>query len=122
MVDQTSHLLIPPEWRERFIIKRFDEKDIEITLMERNAILQALRKGTRFIQVGKFTLMLNSIRSIDPYYPPDNIPPKPALRFENVFDKEKNIYIQTETKASREKVELWERLFSDKQLLGGENV
>jgi len=126
MVGQTSPLSIPLnvplEWRERFLIKRFDEKDVEITLNERNIILVALRKGTRFIQVGKLTLMLNSIKSIDPYYPPYNIPPKPELKFKNVFDEKKKLYVQVEVEESRKKVELWEKFFSHNQLPGGVNV
>lgn len=72
-----SPLSIPPEWRERFLIKRIKEEDIEITLEQRNTILECLNRGDQFIQIGKYTLMLNSIKSIDPYYEPDNIPPCP---------------------------------------------
>ena len=68
-------------WEERFIIKRIDEKDIEITIQERNGILASLSAGDRFVQIGKYTLMLNGIKSIDPKYGNDNIPPKPKPYF-----------------------------------------
>jgi len=106
MEDQKLPLSIPSEWEERFLIKRIDEKDIIISLEERNSILDNLRKGIRFVQIGKYTLMLNSIKSIDPFYEPDNIPPKPGVY---------------ETK---EKLELWEKLFgySVKQLEDGKRM
>lgn len=73
-----SALSIPNEWKEHFLIKRIEEEDIRVTLEERNAILQALTNGSRFVQIGKYTLMVNSIKSIDPVYEPDNIPPRPS--------------------------------------------
>lgn len=72
-----SALSTPPEWKERFLIKRIGEDNIEITLDERNQILRSFNNGDQYIQIGKYTLMLNSIKSIDPFYEPDNIPPCP---------------------------------------------
>lgn len=108
MADQTSALSIPPEWRERFFIKRIDEEDILITLEQRNAILKALNEGTRFIQVGKFTLMLNSIKSIDPVYPPDNIPPRPKPEEELVDIKDGTAVTRV---INQEKIDLWDSLY-----------
>lgn len=71
---------IPPKWQERFLIKRIGEADIDISLEERNAILRALKSGTRYIQIGKYTIMINSIKSIDPKYGDKNIPPRPKLQ------------------------------------------
>ena len=78
MVKDESALSIPPEWQEKFLIKRIGEEDIEITLIQRNFILKAFSNGDNFIQIGKYTLMVNSIKSIDPYYEPNNIPPRPT--------------------------------------------
>jgi hypothetical protein len=108
VADQTSALSIPPEWREGFLIKRIDEEDILITLEQRNAILKALNEGTRFIQVGKFTLMLNSIKSIDPVYPPDNIPPRPEPEEELVDIKDGTAVTRV---INQEKIDLWDSLY-----------
>lgn len=91
MINQKSDLLIQnkeeekelikwekrlhDKWDEKFFIKRIGEENIEITLSQRNEILKALNDGARFIQIGKYTLMMNSIKSIDPRYEPANIPP-----------------------------------------------
>jgi len=48
--------------------------------MARDEILKALNDGARFIQIGKYTLMLNSIKSIDPLWGEENIPPRPQIR------------------------------------------
>ena len=68
-------------FKEKYLIKRIDEQDTEISVEERNEILRALNDGQRFIQLGKYTLMLNSIKSIDPKYGSKNIPPKPEPHF-----------------------------------------
>lgn len=84
MEDQTlstqgtqSSLQLPKKWQPKFIIKRIGDEDIEISLQTRNAILQALAQNMRYVQVGQYTLMLNSIKSIDPYWGATNIPPRP---------------------------------------------
>lgn len=69
----------PKRWEERFVIKRFDEESIEITLEQRNFILKALSAGDAYVQVGKYTLMVKSIKSIDPLWGEDNIPPRPDM-------------------------------------------
>ena len=61
--------IIRKEKEETLLIKRFDEKNIQITIKQRNLILEALNRGDRFIQVGKYTLMINAIKSIDPEFP-----------------------------------------------------
>ena len=103
---------IPEKWKERFLIKRIDEDDIEITLEERNMILQGLNAGMRFVQVGKYTLMLNAIKSIDPKWGKKNIPPCPSLKEEfniNILDGKATKQIV----ASNEKeIELWKTLFA----------
>ncbi len=114
MSDQISHSLIPPEWQERFYIRRFEGKDILISKEQRNKIIKAINKGDRFVQVGKYTLMLRAIKSIDPYYEPKNIPPKPKPKHKHKKVKEDGIerYLKIETEESKEKRKLWERLYS----------
>lgn len=101
---------IPEEWKEHFYIKRIDEEDIKISLIERDAILKALNGGQRFIQIGKYTLMLNSIKSIDPIYEPDNTPPMPHEENELVDG------VVVEKKESKKLRELWKTLYSNKLL------
>lgn len=122
MEDQKLPLSIPSEWEERFLIKRIDEEDIIISLEERNSILDNLRKGMRFVQIGKYTLMLNSIKSIDPFYEPNNIPPKPDVH-ETIVKKYENNKAIVEN-IGKEKLELWEKLFgySVKQLEDGKRM
>ena len=50
--DESNSLILPEEWQEKFLIKRIDEENIEITLAQRNEILESLSKGDRFIQIG----------------------------------------------------------------------
>ena len=80
-MDKNQELLLSkhPQWRERFLLKRIDEDPIEITLEQREKIKQVLDTGARFIHLGKYTIMLNAMKGIDPVYEPSNIPPKPKL-------------------------------------------
>lgn len=103
---------IPEKWRERFYIKRIGEDDIEISLEARDEILKALNAGVRFIQIGKYTLMLNSIKSIDPKWGDKNIPPRPekSLHITHVSGKNKVL-----TKIiNQEEIDLWNELFGEK--------
>lgn len=100
---------VPEKWQERFLIKRIDEEDIEITLIQRDAILRALNEGQRFIQIGKYTLMLNGIKSIDPKWGGKNIPPCPSeeIEIEEIDGK----YFQSVK--NREEIKLWHELFEE---------
>jgi hypothetical protein len=119
MVDQKLQSLpqtqtgIPEEWQEHFLIKRIQEDSITITLQERDAILKALNEGQKFIQVGKFTLMLNAIKSIDPVYPPDNIPQRPKeleMHPGAIMDRSQNPIM------NQKEIDLWDKIFGEKQL------
>lgn len=120
MVNQKSQLLrqtqigIPEKWQEKYLIKRIDEENIEITLSERNAILQALNNGQRFIQVGKYTLMLNSIKSIDPKWGEDNIPPKPIPNIMTRYSgKNENGSVQAYDEViNKKEIDEWEKYFN----------
>ncbi len=120
---------IPLKWQERFIIKRIKEGNILISLEERNAILQEMARGTNFVQVGKYTLMINSIKSIDPYWGPSNIPPRPSERPKKFEHKRteingQTVFVRKETEESRKEREAikkeqeeWDKIFG-KRLLG----
>lgn len=101
-------------FQEKYLIKRIDEHDIEISVDERNEILKALNDGQRFIQVKKYTLMLNSIKSIDPKYGERNIPPKPSPIYIGGTVGEDGIVHQK--LANGEEIEEWIKLFGNKYL------
>jgi hypothetical protein len=109
---------IPEKWRERFYIKRIGENDIEISLEARDEILKALNAGTRFIQIGKYTLMLNSIKSIDPKWGNKNIPPRPEVRLETFGVSEKTgQMICADNKKDLKELKEWNEVFmKDKSL------
>ena len=114
--NQTQYgIAIPEEWKEHFLIKRFNEENIPITLEARDKILNAINEGQKYIQIGKYTLMLNSIKSIDPVYEPDNIPPCPKERFDY-----KLITLEDGTKVDRQIAikdplrDLWFELYGKK--------
>lgn len=106
----------PPKWEERFVIKRIEEEDIEISLAERNALVNALNANKRFAQLGKHTIMLNSIKSIDPLYGDLNIPPRPKPTYSY---KEIRPGTMKETITNQAELDEWDALFGevDKKLL-----
>lgn len=105
---------IPEKWRERFYIKRIGEDDIEISLEARDEILKALNAGTRFIQIGKYTLMLNSIKSIDPKWGNKNIPPRPEVRLNRLGISEETGQMMCEDNPQDKKeLEEWESIFGE---------
>lgn len=116
MTDQKLSLSqkIPKKWQEKFLIKRIGEDDIEITLEQRDAILQALNSGTRFVQIKKYTIMLNSIKSIDPFWGDDNIPPRPPVKstFSGI-NEQGNMELETDDSEQKE----WDLIFGKKQLM-----
>lgn len=108
LVKTTSNTLeIPSKWQERFLIKRIDAEDIEISLETRNAIVQRMQVGERFVQIGKITLMLNSIRSIEPKWGERNIPPKPKPRYEYIIINQQAVSVMV----NQEEINEWEKFF-----------
>jgi len=116
MENQKSDLSVPKEWQEKFLIKRIGEEPIEISIMARDEILKALNDGARFIQIGKYTLMLNSIKSIDPLWGEENIPPRPQIRSSFKGLSESGSMIQERNTEDIDRVELWDKLFKGKSL------
>lgn len=99
--------IIPHQWRERFLIKRIDAEDIEIGEDQKDAILKLLADGQRFVVVGKYTLMLNGIRSIDPKYPPNNVPPRPEEKTTTEIVDGRAVQAIT----NQDELELWDKLY-----------
>lgn len=54
------------EYEQTYVLRRINLEPINITGKMRDAILQAMAKGSRFAQIGEFTVMLNSISAIEP--------------------------------------------------------
>lgn len=100
---------IRPEWREKFILKRINADDLTITLEDRNALIGAMNDGGRFVQLGKYTIMVNTISAIEPYFPPFNVPKKPsftALEIASGGDSYKE---------KQKLIEEWEHTFKNKK-------
>ncbi len=57
--------------------------------------------------------MLNAIKSIDPYYEPDNIPPRPKEQYlsTGIVDN-----LMTEKLVNGPEIVLWDKLFGQKRL------
>ena len=118
-MDQKSHSsaltqpgkTIPIKWQERFIIKRIDEANIEISLAERDGILRAMNIGQRFVQVRKYTLMVNTIKSIDPLWGDDNIPPRPTEVLDYVKTNKENTLL--EVVLNQEELDEWDSFFKE---------
>lgn len=89
-----ENLLIPDKWKPKYLLKRINEEDIKISKVTRDEILKQLANGGRFVQIGEYTVMLNSIKSIDPLWGAKNIPPPPSMTLTTgeEYDKETNTY------------------------------
>jgi len=103
---------LPKKWRPKYLLKRIGEEDIVIPWETRNMIIRALADGKRFVQIGEFTIMLNSIKSVDPYWSEHNIPPKPKFPLDALFE---------DTETNREKIQKaeaenaeWEKFFGER--------
>lgn len=69
---------LPKKWQPRYVLKRIGDEDIDIPWSTRNEILEQLARGGKYVQIGEYTIMLNAIKSIDPYWGAKNIPPMPS--------------------------------------------
>jgi len=115
-LSRQTQIGIPERWQEKYLIKRIGEEDIEITLEERNAILQVLNEGQKFIQVGKYTLMLNGLKSIDPKWGANNIPDKPIPRTITTYTESKDprySALATDVVTNQEEIDEWNKYFGE---------
>lgn len=107
-----STSLIPPKWQEKYILKRIDEEDMEISLDTRNAIIESMKKGSSFIQLGKSTIMVKTIRSIEPKWGEANIPPRPREQLEIVSTDEQTATARTRV-VNQNEIDEWDKIFKD---------
>src|SRR5262245_56113839 len=79
--------ILPKKWQPKYYLKRIGEDDLVISWETRSEILNRLAGNVKYIQIGEFTIMLNAIKEMAPYWPPNNIPPRPKLtRTEKLLD------------------------------------
>jgi hypothetical protein len=111
LVRTKSHTLaIPSKWQERFIVKRINDEDIEVSIDTRNAILERMANGERYVQIGKTTLMINSIRSIEPKWGEKNMPPRPKEVKEY---KDLGNGSMTQIVTNQEEIKEWDSFFKE---------
>ena len=111
MSDQKLLSSRPSKWEETFILKRIGDEDIKLTLQERNAILGALQAGSRFVQVRRYTIMVNAIKSIDPEFGEQNIPPRPQeQKAYDVIDGKAMLKI-----TNQGELDEWDRTFGNRR-------
>lgn len=104
---------LPKEWEEKYWLKYIGmDEPLLLSKKTRDAVLQAMTAGTKFVQIKGYTIMVNSIQSIEPYYPPYNIPPRPG---------EDHWYIAATSLGENKLQQLWDETYADKkkQLLAG---
>lgn len=58
--------VLSPSITDRFILYRIGLDPLEINQNTRNVILKAMSESKRFIQIGNYTIMINSINGIEP--------------------------------------------------------
>lgn len=71
---------IPEEWQPKYLLDVIGfENPIEITWRQRDAIIEAINGDVKYVNIkDEYTVMINSIRSIKPYWGERNIPPYPS--------------------------------------------
>ena len=113
-MDQTlvsSNDELPEEWQRKYRLHVINMNEpITITEEQKNTVLQYMSEGKRFIVLGEYTIMTNSIQFISPRYGPDNIPVRPRDEMEYLVSGEK-------TNVNEKKQKVWDRFFS--RLLSG---
>lgn len=106
--QKTDKSIIPAKWQKRYLIKRIgSDDDIEISEEQRNAIVALMNKGQHHVQLGEYTLMLSGIRSIDPKYPPNNVPPRPTEE----YTTEIVAGVAMQAIKNQAEIDMWEKLY-----------
>ena len=93
---------LPEKWKPRYILKRFDDDDIEISRLQRDGIHDCILRGGKFVQIREHTIMLSTVRGIDPKWE-NNIPPCPDAIWE--FVENKGVVV------NKEEIEEWSKCF-----------
>lgn len=122
MENQKSYV-----YEEKFLIKRYGDEPIEITDTQKQGILRGLVEGAKYVMVGKYVLMLNGIKSIDPKYEPDNIPPRPKAKYAGAIEwggdgspmiRNENYDLRPAVPTNQAELEVWDSMFAQKKLKG----
>lgn len=101
------------EYKMQYVIKRIDEDDILIDRETRDKMLQAMASGTRFVQVREYTLMINSIKSIEPRWGEPNVAPEPFLKPKTTWEISAGIkHTQGELNEYKQKCLAFESVFN----------
>lgn len=112
----TSENQLPEKWKPKYRLKRIGEDDIIISQPTRNIIVKQLQTGGKFVQIGEFTIMLNSIKSIDPFWPPLNIPPRPRLL--EAYDEIPGDLTRLKARSlNQDELDEWDKYFKDKMAI-----
>lgn len=101
---------LPEKWQKKYYVHVIGmESPILISEETKNNITEIMSRGMKFISLGEFTIMVNSIKMIAPRYEPDNIPPCPHEQYKTVLDEKRDVFVQT--LENEEEILLWERLY-----------
>lgn len=76
------------EFEQNYVVYRIGLKPVEIDKKVRDTILEFMNQGKKFIQVDDYTIMLNSISSIEPI--PIKKKPKTGKIINNIWVEDQN--------------------------------
>lgn len=112
---------LPEKWQKKYYVHVIGmESPILISEETKNNITEIMSRGMKFISLGEFTIMINSIKMIAPRYEPDNIPPMPTEQYKSYLNEETQIYIQE--LSNGEEIKLWKKMYGEQKknlLIGG---
>jgi len=104
---------LPESWQTKYFLHVIGfEKPILITDEQRNGLVAVIESGKKFVQIGQFTIMVNSIKMIIPRYPPENIPPCPQIEYKGKIVND--LWVQEPIPESVEAQKLWRELYGEK--------
>lgn len=66
MADRMSLVKESKKYSQNYVIYRIGLKPIEVDQTVRDAILELMMQNKKFIQIDEYTIMINSISSIEP--------------------------------------------------------
>lgn len=126
MENQVSQLSAKQPLPERkYLVKRIEAEDIEISETERNHIVTLLEK-VRAVQIGEYTVMVSNIRSIDPKFGAGNIPPRPKPLFPvTAYEldgqgrkciRDENFNLKVIKASNQDEIDQWDEWYGRKQL------
>lgn len=98
------------KWMKKYYLHVISQEEpILIDEEQMKSIVNFMEQGKKFVTIGEYVIMVNSIQLIEPRYAPDNIPPRP----DDYFDRDKNMdSININEKQQQE----WDSLFEKRRL------